>query len=106
MLPNTLLEEVERLPEVIKERELSTSRRVVHWVLAMFNSHYQGLDRMALSSGWAPGSSNEYCDRLEEDCASFAYDMTDTAMKDPDLILGDAPEDQESSRPSLSMYHI
>jgi hypothetical protein len=62
MLPNTLLEEVERLPEVIKERVLSTSRRVVHRVLAMFNSHYQGLDRMALSSGWAPGSSNEYCD--------------------------------------------
>jgi hypothetical protein len=27
--------------------------------------------------------------------------MTDTAMKEPDLILGDAPEDQESSRPSL-----
>jgi hypothetical protein len=51
MLPDKVLEEVGRLPEVIRERELSTTRRVVHWVLAMFGSHYQGLDRMALSGG-------------------------------------------------------
>jgi hypothetical protein len=36
MLPEALLEEVGRLPEVIRERELSTARRAVHWVLAMF----------------------------------------------------------------------
>jgi predicted house-cleaning noncanonical NTP pyrophosphatase (MazG superfamily) len=62
MLPDRLLEEVERLLEVVKERELSTALRVVHRVLAMFDLHYQGLDRMALSGGWAPGSSDEHCD--------------------------------------------
>jgi hypothetical protein len=46
MLPDRLVEEVGRLPGVIKERELPTARRVVHRVLAMFESHYQGLDRM------------------------------------------------------------
>jgi hypothetical protein len=53
-----LLEEVGCLPEVIKERELSTARRVVHLVLTMFESNYQGLDRVALSGGWAPGISD------------------------------------------------
>jgi hypothetical protein len=100
MLPETLLKEVERLPEVVKERELSTARRVVHRVLALFDSHYQGLDCMALSGSWAPGSSDEHCDQLEEDCASFACDMVDATMKDLDLIPRDTPEDQESSRPS------
>jgi hypothetical protein len=40
MLPNRLVEEVGRLPRVIRERELSTARRTVHRVLAMFESHY------------------------------------------------------------------
>jgi hypothetical protein len=67
MLPDMLVKLVERLLELIKERELSTAQKVVLWVLTMFNSYYQGLDRMALSGGWAPGSSNDHCDRLEED---------------------------------------
>jgi hypothetical protein len=58
MLPNRLVEEVGCFPGVIKERELSTARRVVHRVLAMFKSQYQGLDCMALSDGWAPGISD------------------------------------------------
>jgi hypothetical protein len=81
VLPEALLKLVEFLPEVVKEWEISTARRVVHRVLAMFDSHYQGLDRMALSSGWAHGSSDEHCDQLEEDYASFARDMADVAMK-------------------------
>jgi hypothetical protein len=56
--PETLVEEVRRLPDVVQELELSTARRVVHRVLTMFESHYQGLDRMVLSSGWAPGISD------------------------------------------------
>jgi hypothetical protein len=55
---------------------------------------------MALSYGWASGSSDEHCDQLEKDCASFTRDMTDVAMKDLDLIPRDTLEDQESSRPS------
>jgi hypothetical protein len=38
----------------------------------MFESHYQGLDRTALSGGWAPGISDDQCDELEEDDAAFA----------------------------------
>jgi hypothetical protein len=56
MLLDRLLEEVRHLPEVIKERELSTARRLVHRVLTMFESHYQGLNHMALSGGWALAS--------------------------------------------------
>jgi hypothetical protein len=41
---NRLIEEVGRLPGVIRELELSTARRVVHRVLAIFESHYQGVD--------------------------------------------------------------
>jgi hypothetical protein len=41
-----------------------TARRVVHRVLAMFESHYQGLDRMALSGGWTLGISDDQCDKL------------------------------------------
>jgi hypothetical protein len=52
----------------------------------MFESHYQGLDRMALSGGWAPGISDVQCDELEEDYASFARDMADTALKDMELL--------------------
>jgi hypothetical protein len=49
VLPQMTLEEVGRIPEIIKEHEPSTARKVVHWVLAMFDSHYHGLDRTALS---------------------------------------------------------
>jgi hypothetical protein len=42
---------------MVRELELLTARHAVHRVIAMFESHYQGLDRMALSGGWAPGAS-------------------------------------------------
>jgi hypothetical protein len=58
VLPDTLAEEVGRLPGVIRELELSTTRRAVHQVLTMFEVHYQGPDRMALSGGWSPDISN------------------------------------------------
>jgi hypothetical protein len=48
--PETLIEVVGCLPGVVRELELSTARRAVHWVLAIFESHYQGLDRTALSA--------------------------------------------------------
>jgi hypothetical protein len=66
----------------------------------MFESHYQGLDRMALSGGWAPGISDAQCDELEEDCASFTHNMTDVALKDLELLPQDAPEDPEAPEPS------
>jgi hypothetical protein len=50
-MPEMLIEEVGRLPGVVRELELSTARCAVHRVLAMIESHYQGLDRMALSGG-------------------------------------------------------
>jgi hypothetical protein len=62
--PETLIEQVGRLPIVARELELSTAYRAVHRVLAMFESHYQGLDRMALSGGWTPGISDDQCDEL------------------------------------------
>jgi hypothetical protein len=49
--PETLIEEVVRLPGVVRELELSTAHCAVHRVLAIFESHYQGLDRTALSGG-------------------------------------------------------
>jgi hypothetical protein len=55
--PETLIEEVGCLPGVVRELELSTSRRVVHWILAMIESHYQGLDHTTLSSSWPLASS-------------------------------------------------
>jgi hypothetical protein len=58
LLPDTLIKEVGRLPGVIRELELSTAWRAVHRVLAMSESHYQGLDRMVLSGGWPPGISD------------------------------------------------
>jgi hypothetical protein len=84
--PETLVEEVGRLPGVVRELELATARQAVHQVLAMFESHYQGLDRMALSGGWAPGISDAQCDELEEDCAFFARAMADAALKDLELL--------------------
>jgi predicted unusual protein kinase regulating ubiquinone biosynthesis (AarF/ABC1/UbiB family) len=87
--PETLIEEVGRLPSVVRELELSTARRVVHRVIAMFESHYQGLDSTTLSGGWAPGASDEQCDELEEDCAAFARKMANAALKDLELLQQD-----------------
>jgi hypothetical protein len=97
-LAERLLQEVRRLSEMIKERELSTARRVVLWVLTMFDSHYQGLDRMALSGGWSPGVSDATAINLRKICASFARAMAYAAMKDLDLLPRDELEDPESSR--------
>jgi hypothetical protein len=47
---------------------------------------------MALSGGWAPGASDEQCDELEEDCAAFAREMADAALKDPELLPQDELE--------------
>jgi hypothetical protein len=66
----------------------------------MFESHYQGLDRMVLSGGWAPGISDAQCDELEEDCASFARDMTDVVLIDLELLPQDSPEDSGVPEPS------
>jgi hypothetical protein len=95
-----LVEEVRHLPDVVWELELATARRAVHRVLAMFESHYQGLDRMMLSGGWAPSISDAQCDEHEEDCASFAHDMADAALKDLELLPQDTPEDPEAPKPS------
>jgi hypothetical protein len=81
-----LIEEVGRLPGVVRELELSTARRAVHRVLAMIESHYQGLDRTTLSGGWAPGVSDDLCDELEVDCAASAREMADAALKDLELL--------------------
>jgi hypothetical protein len=56
MMPETLTEVVGCLPSVVREHELLTARRAVHQVLAMFESHYQGLDCMALSATGPPTS--------------------------------------------------
>jgi hypothetical protein len=42
VMPEMLVEEVGRLPDVVWELELATARQAVHRVLAMFESHYQG----------------------------------------------------------------
>jgi hypothetical protein len=88
----TLIEEVGRLPGMVRELELSTARRAVHRVLAMIESHYQGLDRMALSGDSAPGISDDQCDELEVDCAAFAREMADAALKDLELLPQDEIE--------------
>jgi hypothetical protein len=46
--PEMLVEEVGRLPGVVHQLKLSTAHRAMHRLLAMFESYYQGLDRMAL----------------------------------------------------------
>jgi hypothetical protein len=99
VMPEMLVKEVAHLPDVVWELELATARRAVHRVLTMFESHYQGLDRMALSVGWAPCISDAQCNELEEDCASFARDMADATLKDLDLLPQDAPEDPEALEP-------
>jgi hypothetical protein len=90
--PETLIEEVGRLPGVVRELELFTAHHAVHWILTMVESHYQGLDRMALSGGWAPGISDNQCDELEADCAAFAREMADAALKDLELLPQDESE--------------
>jgi hypothetical protein len=87
--PETLIEEVGHHLRVVRELGLSTARRAVHRVIAMFESHYKGLDRTTLSGGWAPGASDEQCDELEEDCAAFAREMADAALKDLELLPQD-----------------
>jgi hypothetical protein len=52
----------------------------------MIESHYQGLDRMVLSDGWAPDASDDQCDELETDCAAFAREMADATLKDLELL--------------------
>jgi hypothetical protein len=73
--PEALVEEVGRLPGVVRELELSTTHHAIHRVLAMIESHYQGLDRTMLSGGWAPGVLDAQCGELEVDCATFAHEM-------------------------------
>jgi hypothetical protein len=90
--PETLIEEVGRLPGVVRDLELSTACRTVHRVIAMFESHYQGLDHTALSGGWALGASDDQCDKLEEGCAAFAREMADAALKDLDFLPQDESE--------------
>jgi hypothetical protein len=93
-MPETLIEEVGRLFGVVQELKLSTARHGVHQFLAMFESHYQGLDHMALSGGWATGISGDQCDELELelDCTAFARDMADAALKDLELLPQDESE--------------
>jgi DNA repair exonuclease SbcCD ATPase subunit len=105
--PETLIEEVGRLPGVVRELELSTAHRVVHRILAMIESHYQGLDRMALSGGWAPGISDDQCDKLEADCAAFAREMANAALKDLKITATRRVGGSRSSRaPELNMPQI
>jgi hypothetical protein len=99
MMPETLIEEVGRLPDVVRELELM-ARRVVYRVLSMFESHYQGLDRTTLSGGWASGISDDQCDELEEDYSALTRDTTDTALKDLELLPREESEDPEVPGPS------
>jgi hypothetical protein len=90
--PESLIEEVSHLPGVVRELELSTARRAVHQILTMIESHYQGLDRTVLSGGWTQGIPDDQCDELEQDCAAFAREMADAALKDLELLPQDEPE--------------
>jgi hypothetical protein len=58
----------------------------------MIESHYHGLDRMAQSSGWAPGISDDQCNELEVDCAALTREMADAALKDLELLPQDELE--------------
>jgi hypothetical protein len=68
----------------------------------MFESHYQGMECMALSGDWAPSISNDQCDELEEDYAPFARDKADAALKDLELLPRDASEDPEALDPQIN----
>jgi hypothetical protein len=98
-MPETLIEEVGRFHGVVRKLELSMARHAVHWVLAMFESHYHGLDRTALSGGWGPGVSDDQCDELKEDYAAFACEMADAALKDLELLPQDESEAPGGPRP-------
>jgi hypothetical protein len=91
--PEMLIEKVGRLPGVVRELELSTVRRVVHRILAMIESHCQGMDCTALSGGWAPGIPDNQCNALEQDCTAFAHE------KDLELLPQDEPEAPEVPEP-------
>jgi hypothetical protein len=91
-MSETLIEEVGRLPCLVRDLELSTARRAVHRVIAMFESHYQGLDRTALSGDSAPGASDDQCDELKEECVAFAREMADATLKDLELLPQDELE--------------
>jgi predicted unusual protein kinase regulating ubiquinone biosynthesis (AarF/ABC1/UbiB family) len=97
--PETLIEEVGRLPGMVRELELSTARCAVHRILAMIESHYQGLDSTALSSGWAPGIPDDQCDELEQDCVAFAREIADATLKDLEFLPQDEPEAPEVPGP-------
>jgi hypothetical protein len=88
MTPEMLIEEVGCLPSMVRELELTTAQRAA-LVLTMFESHYQGLDRMGMSGSWAPGISDDPCDELEEDYAAFARDMADATLKDLEQLPRD-----------------
>jgi hypothetical protein len=90
--PEMLIEEVGHLLGMVRELELSTARRAVHRILAMIESHYQGLDRTELSGGWAPRIPDDQCDELEQDCAAFSREMAGAALKDLDFLPQDEPE--------------
>jgi hypothetical protein len=57
---------------------------------------------MVLSGGCAPGISNDQCDELEEDCAAFARDMANAALKDLELLSRDESEDPEVPGPQIN----
>jgi hypothetical protein len=97
--PETLIEEVGLLPDVVQELELSTAHCAVHQILAMIESHYQGLDRTGLSGGWAPGIPDDQCDKLEQECTAFAREMVDAALKDLELLPQDEIEAPEVPEP-------
>jgi hypothetical protein len=99
VLPDTLVEEVGHLPDVIGELELSTARRTVHRVLVTFESHCQRLDHMTLSGGWAPGTSDMQCDELKATTPASPVPWL-TPPERLGAVAHDAPEDPESPRPS------
>jgi hypothetical protein len=84
--PETLIEEVGRLPGMVRE-------------LAMLESHYQGLERTELSGGWAPGIPDNQCGELEQDCAAFTHEMANATLKDLELLPQDEPEAPEVPGP-------
>jgi hypothetical protein len=97
--PEMLIEEVVRLPSMVRELELSTAHCVVHQILAMIESQYQGLNCTTLSGSWAPGITDDYCNELEQDCATFTCETADATLKDLELLPQDEPEAPEVPGP-------